>query len=268
MESTCDANSMPTVAPASLDILLITHNGLGHLQRLLPTLKRTTYPNFRLLLLDNGSSDGSREWVEQNWPGVIVVRSEINLGFAGINNRGLERSIADGIKYALLLNDDTEILDPDWATHAIEFMEATANAAVIGFQETSDPTSALNDVTVRETEWVSGFAVLFRVEALMKVGLFDEKYFAYWEERDLEARIAAGGNGIYQISIPVYHRGGGTFGRATSQYVYLMMRNAIRYSLKNEGLKQAVKRPLQYFLIAVSPIPIFKTPHALHMRQA
>jgi GT2 family glycosyltransferase len=180
----------------------------------------------------------------------------------------LERSIADGTKYALLLNDDTEILDPDWVSRAVEFLEATPSASVIGFEETCDPQAPVGEPKVRETDWVSGFAVLFRVETLKKVGLFDEKYFAYWEERDLEARIAAAGNGIYEISIPVYHRGGGTFGRATSKYVYLMMRNAIRYSLKNEGIKQAIKRPIQYFLIAVSPFPMFKTPHALHMRQA
>ena len=91
-------------------VIVINMNGLQFLEACFSTLGMQTYADFETLLVDNGSTDGSIEFVKENFPHVIIMALGRNLGFGGGNNRGI---LAARGKYIVLLNNDTEV-EPNW----------------------------------------------------------------------------------------------------------------------------------------------------------
>jgi len=87
-------------------IILVNWNGKEDTIECLESLRRIDYPNFKVLLVDNASSDGSVEELRQRYPDVELIVSDRNLGFAGGNNLGITRALESGADYLLLLNND------------------------------------------------------------------------------------------------------------------------------------------------------------------
>jgi GT2 family glycosyltransferase len=104
-------------------VVLLTWNGKGDTLECLESLTRQTYPRLRLLVVDNGSSDGTAEAVRSRYPQVDVLVLPENVGATGGDNAGMVRAFRDGADYALLLNNDTTV-DP----RAIEELVAAARA--------------------------------------------------------------------------------------------------------------------------------------------
>lgn len=248
-----------------IDIHIITMNGVHHLQRLLPSLVKTRYPNYRVFLLDNSSNEEAATYAKSIVPSLVHLDFEKNVGFAKANNEGLKRSIQDGIQFAVLLNDDTEILDPDWLHHGLQTFQSDENIAVVGFHEVNTNTPTDQPPPLRDVDWVKGYCMAIRTSALADSGLFDELFFAYHEERDLQASLKKQGARIVIVGSPVFHLNGGSFGRG-SQYAFLMIRNALRFSLKHESLLVNLLRPLQLILITAFPVSVLKTPASLQVR--
>ena len=123
----------------SVAIIVITFNGRHHLARCLPSLLKTDYPNFRVILVDNASTDGSAEFVSENFPTVSIVRHPQNFGFAKGNNIAIASCLAEGLDYIFLLNDDTELLAPTWLAAAIRLCEGNPRVGMVGFLLTNDP---------------------------------------------------------------------------------------------------------------------------------
>ena len=93
-----------------VSVVIPNHNGRGVLARCLDSLRAQAFHDFEVIVVDNGSSDGSVAMVEEDYPEVTLVRSPVNLGFGAANNLGFER--ARGEYYALLNND--AVADPGW----------------------------------------------------------------------------------------------------------------------------------------------------------
>jgi len=251
-----------------VDILLITHNGRHHLERLLPSLRRTKYKNYRLFLLDNASTDGSGDLVRQFYPDFVHLRSEKNLGFAKANNLGIKRSIDDGSEFSLMLNDDTEILDPYWLDKSMLVMTNNPLIASLGFEEVSgDGAFSLpSDPSIRDVQTVVGFCCLMRNSVLRSVGLLDERYSSYREESDLQCRQICAGFRVCLTDIPVFHYRGGSFAANKPFREYLLLRNTIRFYIKNGSILRAWLEPFKYFLYALSPIKISNRPNIIYNR--
>ena len=248
-------------------IIVITCNGKHHLEKCLPSLLQTAYPNFHIVLVDNASTDGASEYVRAQFPTIEIARNDVNYGFARGNNLVMARALQQGADYILLLNDDTILLNPQWLTQAVKVSESAPAVGMVGFDLTEDTrktTPANFDVSDAKT--LLGCALLIKSSLLRDIGLFDETYFAYFEETDLEARAIRAGYNLKEINIPLYHAGGGSFGRMPLKFAYLYLRNVVRYSIKNEDLARALLRPLLIWDVAYNPFPFQRSEEKTRLR--
>jgi GT2 family glycosyltransferase len=237
-------------------VIVITFNGKHHLELCLPSLQRTVYPNYRIMLVDNASHDGSSEYVEEHFPDVRIIRNAKNYGFAKGNNIAMQIALREGAQYVCLLNDDTKILDPNWLQHATKIAGHSSNVGMVGFELTTDTASALpTEVIAKDVQRISGCALLIKREVLERLGYFDEVYFAYAEESDLEARAIKAGYRLQELNIPLYHKGSGSFSQFPVKFAFLFIRNWLRFSIKQESLGKALMRPFIIFDLLCNPFP-------------
>lgn len=231
-------------------VLIANWNGRHHLEVCLPSLLATDYPQMQVMVVDNGSADGSQDWVRQHFPDVKLIELEENRGFVGANNRGMMRALDAGADYVTLLNNDTRV-EPAWLQALVETAEADQAVAICqGRQRTWD---GENDVRFRFIpEWAeaeavktavknepgeakpvafaSGAVMFLRCEALRKLGLLDSRYFAYVEDVDLSLRAWIAGYKVLDVPHAIiYHR---MFGTNMKERMYLGYRNQLTTILK------------------------------------
>jgi GT2 family glycosyltransferase len=245
---------MTSSPPPLTSIIIVNWNGREHLARCLPSLMRQTCNDFEIIIVDNGSSDTSVDFVRQHYPEIRLLENNQNLGFAGPNNQAI-RAAQGG--YILTLNNDTEV-PPDWlqilVSAAESHPEIGAFASLVVFDDRRHMIDSaglsvtlagigcqnrLGEAvrTVCEPEEVFGAcaaAALYRRELLDDVGLFDEDYFAYYEDVDLAWRARL--RGWRTLLVPravVYHVHSATGGRASPFKEKLITRNKVWTTLKN-----------------------------------
>lgn len=235
------------------DVWIVVVNWHG--EKLLPAcltslqgLKRSVH----VLVVDNGSTDGSARVVE-GFPGVEWLPLGKNLGFAGANNVGIRRALQAGAKYVGIVNTDVQ-LDPDWLDILVAEAEARPEVGILGgLLLFGDDPSMVNstgltidrygrardrDFGVRLAELtttdgpvagISGGAALMKAASLRKVGLFDPRYFAYYEDVDLSLRAARQGITAWYVSrARALHGYGKSFGPGSPLQRYLLGRNHMR----------------------------------------
>ncbi len=266
--------------------IIIPHQaGTEVLVACLDSLQRdASYPHTEILLVDNGSSDGSVEEARRRFPRIRVLRLERNQGYAGGCNRGIEASNG---KYVVLLNDDTE-LEPGWLGELVRAAEEDPSVAACQPKirslvdrasfEYSGAAGGLMDVYAYpfsrgrlmghveedrgqyddpiEIFWASGVCMLVRRAALDEAGLFDEVFFAYMEEIDLCWRLQLQGLRIvYVPTSVVYHIGGYSLDQRVLKRMYLNHRNSTLTLVKNYSARSLawilpVKVGLELFILA------------------
>ncbi|MBL7190783.1 glycosyltransferase family 2 protein [bacterium] len=252
--------------PEPVDIIIPHLRGQKLFMRCLETLFKTDYPDFRVILVDNGSIDGSVAAAKNAFPEIIVIRLDENLGFAGGCNAGVNYS---GRELIALLNDDTEV-DPGWLKLLVDALLKDDCIAVVqpklrwlldrskfdyaggvggmldifGFPfcygrmfETMETDEGQYD-GVRDIFWASGSALLTRRSLFMQAGGLDERYFAHQEEIDLNWRLQLMGYKITAVpQALVYHYAGGTLSSADFNKKYFNHRNSVYTLLKNYQLR-------------------------------
>ncbi len=235
------------------------------LRRCLIALKQTQYPSCEVMVVDNGSTDGSIPMVKSEFPDVQIVSSPVNLGFAGGCNLGIQTANSP---YIVLLNNDAEVT-PDWLTPLIEVAESDSKIASVQSKILSLDDHSLFDYSgaaggemdlfgypfcwgrlfntveedtgqydsIRPIFWATGAVKLFRKSALDQVGLLDETFFAHMEEIDLDWRLHLAGYKVYYTPFSVvYHQTGGTLSAERLQKMVLNHRNNLMMILKNYQL--------------------------------
>ncbi|EHO17175.1 hypothetical protein HMPREF9623_00774 [Stomatobaculum longum] len=245
---------------ARVTVVIPNYNGMKYLPQCIAALRRQTERDFSLLVMENGSTDGSAEWLREE--GIPTIFSEKNLGFAG----GVNRAVREvRTPYVLLLNNDTEVF-PDFV-RALEasisrnerifsvsaMMIRTQNHDEIddagdlvslpgwAFQRgTMEPCAAYE----KEAEVFSacGGAAIYRTDLYRALGGLDESYFAYLEDIDLGWRAKlAGYRNLYCPAAKVYHFGSATSGSKYNAFkVRLSARNHIFTMAKNQPLWQLI----------------------------
>lgn len=238
-----------------ISIVIVNWNGMRFLPECLGSIFRET-ASFEVVLVDNGSEDGSVEYVKRDFPKVTVIEESENLGFAKGNNIGIAE--AKG-KYILTLNNDTvlekgfleklqmaaESADETtgmWAVKILSFDKKTIDSVgglliyrdglAKGRGRLEKDTGQYD--TPKEVFIPSACAGLYRKSMLDAIGSFDEDFFAYCEDTDLglRARLA----GYKTVNVPeaiVYHHYSGTTGRYTPRKAFLVGRNQIWLAIKN-----------------------------------
>ena len=116
-------SSLPRVG-----VVIPSYNGRDDLKACMDSLQLSTYQNLAIIVVDNCSVDGSADYVRSYWPDVILIEEASNTGFAKACNRGVSELKKFGIKYVMLLNQDTAV-EPGWAEPLIGYLENHAEAA-------------------------------------------------------------------------------------------------------------------------------------------
>jgi GT2 family glycosyltransferase len=225
------------------------HNRADLLARLLATMRVQTVPFQRVIVVDNGSTDGA-DRVAREW-GCEVIALGVNQGFAAAVNRGWA-SAPDG--WVAILNSDVE-LDSRWLELLLENSEGAGFATGAIFDFTArDRIDGTYDLLSRAAcGWRAGSgqtgpvssvpapiaitpatACLFRREVLEQLGGFDTGYESYMEDLDLGLKcVGAGIGGIFVPAAKAWHHGSATLGRWNSRVVYLISRNQVRLARRH-----------------------------------
>lgn len=241
-------NQAPDLPFAS--VIVVNWNDLHHLKRCLPSLARQNYPNCEVLVVDNGSIDGSVEFIEQEFPEVKVIKNGQNLGYAGANNVGFK--LAKG-EFIAVLNPDTEV-DPDWLRELIVALQEEPQAGlatpkILLMDHPERINTCGNEISFTGLAYcrgldqpadmyqereiisaVSGAAFVIKRSVLERIGGFDEIFFIYYEETDLSLRaMLAGYACLYIPTSVVYHQYAFQF---SPRKVFMQERNRLISLLK------------------------------------
>lgn len=246
---------MSAEAPRA-SVIVVNHNGLHFLDRCFEALLgQELEGGVELILADNGSTDGSAEHVRQSFPSVRILENGRNLGFAGGNNAAMR--VARG-RHLVLINNDTRAR-PGWLRSLVEAAESDpgvgAAASKLVFMERPNLIQNAGSLLLtdgsgadrgagevdrgqydRREEVFSacGCGVLYRREMLDQVGLFDETFFAYYEDTDLGWRMRLRGwRVLYEPAAVVEHLHSGTSVEWSPFFIFHADRNRLLMILKN-----------------------------------
>ena len=188
-------------------IVVANYNGAELLKKYLKSVLETRYPYKDVVVIDNGSTDDSVEYVKSL--GVKVIRLDKNYGPAYARNVALRTFKT---QFVAFLDNDVET-PPDWLDPLLETIRSDEKVAAVQSPYTEWPYGE----EPRPIPWFSTAAALTRREALLKVGGFDERYFFYWEDVDLSWRLWRAGYRILMVpKSKVYHEAYGTFRKLPS----------------------------------------------------
>ena len=267
-------------------IVILNWNRVADTLECLESLARMNYPSFLIVVVDNGSTDGSPEaierWGREHLPFTLIRNAE-NRGFVRGSNQGMRHALSTNTDYVFLLNNDT-VVEPD----ALSLLVATAERSgersgerpgdigMVGpkiYQYGKD--NVLDSAGTRTIPWlaqgflighgeddrgqydnpgempyVTGTALLVKRAVLEEVGLMDEDYFCYFDDFDwgLKAR-KTGYRLLLEPRAVVHHKGSQTAGLNSPFYVHHMVRSRILFARKNVPLLQYLFAFLPYLFL-------------------
>lgn len=266
--------AIQAVGRPDVTVVLVSYNTVHLLGKVLTTLKSGRNGlSLQVIVVDNASSDGSVELLKSQYPNVELIANQANVGFARANNQALARVSG---RYVLLLNTDA-FVSPDTLCKTVSFMDANSKCGVLGVKLIGRDGSlqpscryfptpwnlfltstgvarffprarlvddmAWDHKSIRECDWVPGCYYLVRREVIEQIGLFDPRYFLYYEEVDHCRRLRkAGWSVCYYPFTEVVHIGGesaasaGPLTSAGRQISALQIESELLYFRKHYGL--------------------------------
>lgn len=270
---------IPPVSDApKIAIVVLNWNGMEDTLECLASVGQLDYPNYEVIVVDNGSTDDSVGAILTKFPNFSVLETKKNLGYAGGNNVGIRQALEQEAEFILVLNNDTVVspqllnklvsaaaLHPDAGflgprllyhdrPEFVWFDGANWNTSINYFQYPGQNAhvSSLSQ-TDHETDYVCGAALFVRAETARQIGLMDERYFLVWEEVDWCYRAReAGWRNIVVPQAVLYHKVGGSFGGEDSPLrTYFAIRNELLWCGRHAGtrglLRSLSKRLSQAF---------------------
>ena len=232
-----------------LSLVIVNWDGRDDLAEMLDSVRCQTFRDFEVIVVDNGSSDGSLELLAESYPEARVIALDHNTGFAKPNNIALESARG---RHIVTLNNDL-VLAPDCLAELAACIEAAPGdifgvGAKLCYHDRREVVQTLgvsplpngngtnvakNDPSSQHTGVVDIFgpcagAAVYRRSVLEQIGFFDERYFAYLEDLDLAHRARARGlRALSCGSAVAYHKHSVTAGRAPLKKLYLIERNRL-----------------------------------------
>ncbi|MDQ1281006.1 MAG: hypothetical protein QG670_2270 [Thermoproteota archaeon] len=256
----------------NISVVIVNLNGKQWLSRCIPSVLGSDYPegNLEIILVDNGSADGSVEFVEKSYPKIRIERLVKNVGWSPANNEGIKLSKGDII---VCLSNDMEV-NTTWLREIASFMVNHRNVGIvqcnsISMWDRKTFDSSMNyldrfgysygyapERDPREVFFAEGMAFAVRREVVNKMGLFDNYYFMEYDDMDFSWRARLAGYKIYFLpSAVVYHARGGTVGRTYFERlknVEWYTRNHFVTIIKNYETKNLVMILPVVFFIEIS----------------
>jgi GT2 family glycosyltransferase len=250
-------------------VVIVVWNGIADTLECLRSLQSDLYPNKEILIVDNDSTDGTLECIQEAGFDVSLVRCPANLGFTGGNNVGLAESRRRGAKYAFLLNNDTTV-EPAALGTLVEAAEERSRAALLSpaiyYHDAPEEvwfsgatlSLARGEAVHRfdgmdpkrpsgipgrafaehpyQSAWLSGCALLVRMEAVEEVGGFDDRFFLTWEDVDWCVRMRFANWELLVVpGSRIYHKCGRSGARLLGIHRYYAVRNSLLLASKHAG---------------------------------
>jgi len=251
-------------------IVIPNYNGKHFLEPCLKSLSKQTEKYFEIIIVDNGSTDGSVEYIKEHFPLVSLIALDENYGFSRAVNEGIKASITP---YVILLNNDTTV-HIDFVKKMIFSIEKSPKIFSVSSKmvqmnnpELLDSAGdlytligwAVNRGSGRLVDYYKtsgkifsacGGAAIYRRSVFDEIGFFDESYFAYLEDIDIGYRAKIHGyHNYYTPHAIVYHLGSGSSGSNHNSFkVKLTARNSIWLNYKNMPLLQLIVNALPLFI--------------------
>jgi GT2 family glycosyltransferase len=224
----------------SIDIIIPSFNGKYLLEKHLPeVLKNSGYLN-RVIIIDNGSTDGTVNWLEEYYPEIIIVKNKTNLGFTKPINQGVAKSNA---QFFVLLNNDvrpekdylknTLRFFQDEKVFAVSFNEKESSWPLVSWDGKIQFTRGEDKSKPRSTAWASGGSAIFNRKIWDKLGGFNEVYAPfYWEDIDIGYRAwKSGYKIIWDNESQVVHEHESTAKKINPSYLNLIkQRNELLFN--------------------------------------
>lgn len=222
---------MEPVCP-TVSIIILNWNSYEVTRDCLASLEKIDFPNREVVLVDNGSHDGSPDRLQKEFPWVRLIRNERNLGFTGGNNVGIRDALERRPNYLLLLNNDT-VVAPNFLSELVRVAESDAQIGLLnpkiyyfdppdriwyaggirrpwrvfpihlGLRQRDDGSYNLT----REVSFITGCALLIKTAVVRKIGLLDDMFFLSFEDADWSMRASR--EGFKQFYVPasvIWHK--------------------------------------------------------------
>lgn len=245
-----------------ISLITVNYNGLDLTVELLNSIRKLTYSNLEIFVVDNASRENPQTFLTQHYPEVHVIRSEQNLGFAGGNNLAVQQAKGD---YLLFVNNDAEITE-GCLDRLVSLFDQHPKAGMVSpmicyFNESKSAEADLiqyvgmtqvnaltaRNSTVGEKEWDKGqfskpqktayghgAAMMVRREVIENIGVMFEEFFLYYEELDWCERIRQAGFEIWvEPRAKIYHKESATVGTMSTMKTYYLNRNRIYFMRRN-----------------------------------
>lgn len=238
-------------------IIILNYNNEYETYQCLRSLKNINYLNYKILIVDNASTDDSVNKIKM-YESVECIFSTINLGYAGGNNIGIKYAYENGAKYVCLMNNDVEVT-ADFLNILVNRMEENSKLAMVGpaiceYYQPEIIQSAgcrvnyyTGGITVMganqclktyqhrfyQCDALGGACILVRMSALRQIGLIPERYFLYFEETEWCKKATNEGYLVKCDSLArVYHKGSISVNKIADLQVYFINRNRVVF-IKN-----------------------------------
>ncbi|GAB4544388.1 MAG: glycosyltransferase family 2 protein [Thermodesulfovibrionia bacterium] len=259
-------NDIPLV-----QIIVLNYNNFKDTIDCLNSLADLTYPNYKVLIIDNASEDDSvkriHKWlIEQErdfqilgedslfniktLPDFILVIKNKNTGYAGGNNTGIRLAIKNGARYVWILNNDTTV-HPDALTELVKVAERQPMIGIVGSKiyffdnpdriwfssgyYVTDKRCDITEMVEKDVMVISGCSFLIKKELIDDIGFLWEGYFLYFEENDYCMRARRNGWKVYFSPLSkVYHKVSRSVGENSPMFLYYKARNYMLYTLRND----------------------------------
>lgn len=252
-----------------VSIIIVNWNKKEDTIHCLSSLKNISYQNFKIVVVDNGSTDGSQKAIKANFPEVELIENEKNLGVCKGNNIAIKKELKEKTDYILLLNNDTVIKEPNFLDILVNYADKKKEIGIVGPKTFYYKTNIIqfgggkinnflgfaihmykgvneknfNIKTPYEVDYISSCCLLIKKEVIRKVGLLDPIFFAYYDDTDWCFRAKKAGYKI--ILVPestIFHQNYSIYktnNKLNSIKSYYLARNAIIFGRKNlSGLKK------------------------------
>lgn len=253
-----------------VSLVILSYDGKEMTINLLKSLKKTTYKNYNIIVVDNGSRDGCYEYVKKYFPYVKALRLEKNQGFTGGANFGIRHSNGE---YVVMMNNDM-IVDSKWLSELVKVANSDSRIGIVGSVFLNDSNTIDRIGYIENRKLILQFKPLYRGvtyrdsfppaievdhtfglikrKVLSKVGLFDDKNFVFWEDIDLCYRAKkAGFKIVVATHAKIWHWKGQTMMRFPYATIFHYNKNQLRFILKNLSFsRKLINIPLTLLRLA------------------
>lgn len=228
-------------------VVVLNWNGWRDTLACIASLQKLSYSSFELIVVDNGSTDGSQSHIEAHVPDIRVLQTGVNLGFGGGCNAGIRQALEQGAEYVWLINSDATV-DANALTELVRLADSLPLVGAVGsvLYEADKPEQvqvwgggtvnlwgglSRHQIAPAHLDFVSGASLLLRREALLQAGLFDDQtFFMYWEDSDLGFRLRQAG---WHLAVAeksrVWHKLSASLGKGSQQLDVYFTRSGVRF---------------------------------------